>query len=265
MSNIDQLLEIMSTLRGENGCPWDREQTFATIAPYTIEEAYEVADAIDRGDLEDLKGELGDLLLQVVFHSQMASEAGEFSFEDVVEVICEKMRRRHPHVFGDIDIDTSEQMKEIWEAEKARERARKRPNDNSVLADVTNNLPGLTRSVKLQKRAANVGFDWNHLSDVFRKLHEEINELSEAVESNNQDHIEDELGDILFVCTNLARKLKIDPEVAIRRANQKFERRFTGIEKRLEEMGTPIESAGLELMDQLWNEVKQIQRAEPSG
>ena len=248
----------MARLRDpESGCPWDVEQTYETIAPYTIEEAYEVADAIQRGDLTDLKEELGDLLLQVVFHSRIAEEAGEFAFPDVVEAIVDKMVRRHPHVFGDDTMRDSAAQTRAWEAQKAEERAAK-GKDDSLLDDVPAALPALLRAVKLQKRAARVGFDWPETRQVMDKIHEEMAELSEAViELEDPAKIEEELGDLLFVYSNLARKLKVDPEHALRQANAKFERRFHYIERALADQDRTPDDATLDEMDALWNEAKK--------
>jgi len=233
---IEALLAIMAKLRSpEGGCPWDLEQNFATIAPYTIEEAYEVADAIEQGDMGELRDELGDLLFQVVFHAQMASEAGSFTFEDVVRAICEKMIRRHPHVFGDETACSAGGVKGRWEEIKAEEKAaRGKPARESILDDVPLALPALTRAVKLQARAARVGFDWPSTVEVLDKLNEEMLELSEELtKGGDRDRIEDEFGDLLFVYANLARHLKIDPEAALRRTNAKFRRRFGRIEEKL--------------------------------
>jgi nucleoside triphosphate diphosphatase len=260
---IQHLLEIMRRLRDPaNGCPWDVAQDFASIAPYTLEEAYEVVDAIASQRPEAIREELGDLLLQVVFHAQMASERAWFDFNDVAQGIVEKMLRRHPHVFGDEDIGTAEEQSQAWEKHKAAERAAKGlVDDNSVLAGVPLAMPALTRAVKLQKKAAKVGFDWPSLEPVFDKLHEEINEVHDALaRQTGQDALEDEIGDVLFVCANLARHLKIDPETAVRRANAKFERRFRGIETILRERGKSVETATLEEMDRIWDEMKARER-----
>lgn len=260
---IDALLAIMAKLRSpEGGCPWDLEQNFATIAPYTIEEAYEVADAIEQGDMGELRDELGDLLFQVVFHAQMASEAGSFTFEDVVRAICEKMIRRHPHVFGDETARSAGAVKGRWEEIKAEEKAaRGKPARESVLDDVPLALPALTRAVKLQARAARVGFDWPSTAEVLDKLNEEMLELSEELtKGGDRDRIEDEFGDLLFVYANLARHLKIDPEAALRRTNAKFRRRFGRIEEKLAAKGISPEQSTLEEMDALWNEAKREER-----
>ena len=251
---IDRLLAIMARLRDpQGGCPWDVEQTFATIAPYTVEEAYEVADAVERGDMDGLREELGDLLLQVVFHARMAEEAGLFAFDDVAAAISEKLVRRHPHVFGDEQHRTSEEQTVAWEAIKAAERsARAKPG---VLDDVPAGLPGLTRAVKLTKRAARVGFDWPDAPTVIDKLHEELAELQAEI-GGDPARIREELGDLLFVVANLARKLDVEPEDALRSANAKFARRFSYVEERLQAQGRTPEQSTLEEMDALWNEVR---------
>ncbi len=253
---MERLRVIMARLRDpETGCPWDIEQHFASIAPYTIEEAYEVADAIERQDWAELKGELGDLLLQSVYHTQMAEEAGHFTFDDVATAIADKMVARHPHVFGSESRDKSaEQQTRDWEAVKAAERARKARG--GTLDDVALALPALMRAEKLQKRAARVGFDWPEIGQVVDKIAEEARELAEAKATATQDEIEDEMGDLLFVMANLARHLKVDPEVALRRANAKFTRRFAFIEARLAERGKGPEDSTLEEMDALWNAAK---------
>ena len=259
-ASIDQLLAIMARLRDPaTGCPWDKEQTFATIAPYTIEEAYEVADAIERGDMGDLKDELGDLLLQVVFHARIAEEAGQFTFDDVAKAISDKMIRRHPHVFGDQAYDSAAAQTEGWEAIKAAERA-DQAHKAGVLGDVPVGLPGLLRAVKLTKRAARVGFDWPDASAVIEKLQEEVAELEAEIASGDRDRAREELGDLLFVCANLARKLGADPEDALRAANAKFVRRFGFIEDRLAEQGRGPADATLEEMEAVWVEAKQAEK-----
>jgi nucleoside triphosphate diphosphatase len=261
-SPIERLLEIMARLRHrEHGCPWDCEQTFATIAPYTIEEAYEVADAIERQNIESLKEELGDLLFQVVFHAQMAQEAGHFTFGDVTQALSDKMVSRHPHVFGDRVIETADQQTQNWESLKQAERARKLKDDASLLADIPLALPALMRAEKLCKRAARVGFDWPSLEEVFDKLDEETREVREALTEGDLEHIEEEIGDMLFVVANLARKAKVDPEVALRKANAKFEKRFRFIETALRENGTTPEASSLEEMERLWLRAKEALRA----
>jgi MazG family protein len=258
---IDRLLAIMAILRDPlRGCPWDREQTFATIAPYTIEEAYEVADAIEHGDMAALKDELGDLLFQVVFHARMAEESGGFDFEAVAETIAAKMERRHPHVFGDSDIPDAAAQSVAWEATKAAERSAK-PGPTSVLDGVARTLPPMTRAVKLQKRAARVGFDWDQLKDVIAKIDEELAEIACEIDAASPlDRIEDEMGDVLFACVNLARKLNIDPEAALRRSNGKFERRFRHIESELGAAGRSPEGASLAEMEALWVAAKLGER-----
>jgi len=241
----------MQQLRNpELGCPWDVEQTFSSIAPYTIEEAYEVVDAIERNDMKDLKSELGDLLFQVVFHSQMASESGFFDFNDVVKTITDKMISRHPHVFksGSQRV-TVEQQAQIWEKQKSLSK-------DSVLDGLANNMPELLKAVKLTKYAAVIGFDWPEINSIFDKLSEETDELKEAINRANSDDIEDELGDLLFVCANLARHLNIDPSMALRKANIKFEKRFRMVEKRAKKENPKKENFDLKVLDELWNQVK---------
>jgi len=255
-AGIERLLEIMRRLRDpDTGCPWDIEQDFATIAPYTIEEAYEVADAIERQAWDELKGELGDLLFQSVFHAQMAEEAGHFTFQDVVRTMSDKMVARHPHVFGDESRDKSaEQQTRDWEAIKAAERAGKK--QKGALDGVAANLPALLRAYKLQKRAARVGFDWPHVSHVLAKITEEAAELTEARNQMDADALEDEFGDLLFVMVNLGRHLGIEPEAALRRTNAKFTRRFEQVEARLAARGKTPSDSTLEEMDALWDAVK---------
>jgi ATP diphosphatase len=263
-TGIARLLEVMARLRDPaTGCPWDREQSYPTIVPYTIEEAYEVADAIERGDFAALKAELGDLLFQVVFYAQMAREDGRFDFEAVAEAAADKMERRHPHVFGDATIDTAAAQTIAWEAQKARERAANGAGAKpvSVLEDVPRALPALTRAEKLQKRAARVGFDWPHLAQVVDKIHEELNELQHEVDQKApKERLTDEVGDLLFACANLARKLGVDPETALRSTNAKFERRFHRIEDWLAEAGKTPDQSTLEEMDALWNRAKAEER-----
>ncbi|MEM9269788.1 MAG: nucleoside triphosphate pyrophosphohydrolase [Pseudomonadota bacterium] len=253
---MPRLLEIMARLRAPDGCAWDREQTYQSIAPYTIEEAYEVADAIEREDVGDLADELGDLLLQVVYHTQMASEDGAFRFEDVADAVSDKMVRRHPHVFGESRSDkTALQQTADWETIKATERAGKaKPG---VLSDVALGLPALVRAVKLQKRAARVGFDWPQTAQVLDKLQEEAQELVEARDTLSEDAMEDEFGDLLFVMANLARHLNVDPEAALRRTNAKFTRRFGAVEAALADQGRTPNEASLDEMDALWDAAKK--------
>jgi MazG family protein len=256
-----RLLAIMAALRDpKGGCPWDLEQDFKSIAPYTLEEAYEVTDAIERGDMADLREELGDLLLQVVFHSQMAQEAGHFSFTDVAAGISDKMIRRHPHVFGDGEERDAASQTRAWEAQKAQERASKGAIDASLLANIPLALPALVRAEKLTKRAARVGFDWPSADEVFHKLDEELGEVREAIASGDQDHIAEELGDLLFVISNLARKLSVDPEAALRSANSKFERRFRWIEQRLAAEGKTCSDVDLDVMEAHWVSAKLEER-----
>jgi MazG family protein len=263
LQGLQRLRAIMSQLRDpEDGCPWDIEQDFATIAPYTIEEAYEVADAIERADMGDLKDELGDLLLQVVYHAQMAQESGEFELDDVIDAICDKMIRRHPHVFGNHVIDSAAAQTEAWEAQKAREReaSAKSSAPVSVLDGVAKGYPALLRAEKLQKRAARVGFDWPTSAGALAKLKEEIGELeAEMSREERSAEIEDELADVLFSVVNLARKLDIDPESALRQGNAKFERRFRWIESRLGESGKDFETVDLEYMESLWQQAKALE------
>jgi ATP diphosphatase len=264
---ITRLLEIMAALRTPgSGCPWDLEQTFATIAPYTIEEAYEVADAIARGDLHDLRDELGDLLLQVVFHARMAQERGAFDFGDVVQALTEKLVRRHPHVFGDAQGLTPRAVEGLWERIKAQERADKaqrqsREEPTGVLAGVPVALPALTRALKLQDKAGNVGFDWNDPLAVLAKIREEADEIEAEIAAGQRSAAAAEVGDLLFAVVNLARHLDVDPEATLRAANAKFERRFAAIEQALAKRGKSPLAATLAEMDALWNEAKLAERA----
>ncbi len=256
---MDQLLEIMARLRDpESGCPWDLEQTFQSIAPHTIEEAYEVAEAIRRGDMSELKDELGDLLFQVVFYSQLAGEQGDFQFEDVVQAISDKMLRRHPHVFGDINVSTVAEQTLAWEQHKAEERGNSRGvGSASALEGVALALPALSRAEKLQKRAARVGFDWPALSGVMAKIDEEMTEIQGALENNEmQERLVEEVGDLLFSCVNLARHLGVDAEGALRQAGHKFERRFRAMESCLLEQGKGLAEAQSEELEELWERVK---------
>ncbi|HEU0154050.1 MAG TPA: nucleoside triphosphate pyrophosphohydrolase [Arenimonas sp.] len=273
MADIRELIAIMARLRDpERGCPWDVKQDFASVAPYTIEEAYEVADAIQRGDMPELRDELGDLLLQVVFHSRMAEEAGHFAFDDVVAAINDKLVRRHPHVFGDVaaQADAEAQLAN-WEQLKRAERAERGEQDMSVLAGITRGLPEWQRAVKLQKRAATVGFDWPGPAPVIAKLHEEIEEVRvefdavAAGEAEARDRLEDELGDVLFVVANLTRHAKVDFGAALRRANAKFERRFRRMEQLAADDGQSLDQLDLAAQDALWNRAKQEEREPPPG
>ncbi|MFZ4602170.1 MAG: nucleoside triphosphate pyrophosphohydrolase [Caulobacterales bacterium] len=257
---IDALVALMARLRDPaDGCPWDVAQSFETIAPYTIEEAYEVADAIARGSLPDLREELGDLLFQVIFHARMAEEQGAFGFADVAEAITTKMRARHPHVFGDAAARDAEAQTHAWEAQKAAERAAKRP-DAGVLDDVPVALPALMRAEKLAKRAARIGFDWPTPDEVLEKLTEELDEVAQARADGDQDGVAEEIGDLLFVVANLARKLKVDPEDALRRANDKFARRFRFIEAALRARGVQGEVRPLVELEALWRDAKAAER-----
>jgi nucleoside triphosphate diphosphatase len=262
---IERLLWVMARLRAlDGGCPWDLEQDFASIAPYTIEEAYEVADAIARGDLEHLKDELGDLLLQVVYHAQMAKEAGLFDFEQVAAAIADKMVRRHPYVFGAAEVQSARAQSHAWEAAKAAERADKAEaagGDHGILDDVPLALPALVRAAKLQRRAARVGFDWPEAAQVLDKLDEEIAEIRAELEQGARpERLRDEIGDLLFAAVNLARHLDVDGESALRQANAKFERRFRTIEQALRARGRRLEDASLDEMEALWQEAKARER-----
>jgi ATP diphosphatase len=270
--DIAHLIEIMARLRTPGGgCPWDLEQDFASIAPYTIEEAYEVADAITRGDLDDLRDELGDLLLQVVFHARMAEEENRFTFGDIVEAITAKMIRRHPHVFADGEASDPAAVKRRWDEIKATEKAERATRrvlsgvpdaSTGVLADVPVGLPALTQAVKLQRRAGAVGFDWNSPGAVLDKIREETDEFAREISAAcpQPDRLEDELGDLLFAVANLARHVSVDPEAALRRANQKFRRRFAYIERALGEQNRPLAGVSLDEMEALWCEAKRLER-----
>ncbi len=258
--SIDDLLDIMARLRNpDGGCPWDLAQTFDTIAPYTIEESYEVADAIERGDTQDLTEELGDLLLQVVYHTQMAVEQNIFSFSDVVQAISEKMIHRHPHVFGDGKAKSPEDVNAIWEQRKDGEDKRRKAE--SILNDVALNLPGLLRAQKLQSRVARVGFEWAQPGDVLDKLEEELGEMREALRDGKTDEIRDELGDLFFVLVNFGRMMGIDCEETMRQANRKFSRRFQAIESGMKREGLKWEETSLEKMETFWQEEKKREKA----
>jgi MazG family protein len=259
-TGIDALLAVMARLRDPNGgCPWDLEQDFKTIAPYTIEEAYEVADAIERDDMADLKDELGDLLLQVVYHAQMAQEAGHFTFGDVVEGVTAKMIHRHPHVFGDAQARSAGDVNALWEERKDKES--KRQQADSILDDVTRALPALIRAQKLQKRAARVGFEWSEPKFVLDKLEEETAEMRQALKDGRTAEIADELGDLFFVLTNFGRMLELDCEDVLRNANLKFERRFKYIEKELKVKNKDWKDTDLDEMEALWQEAKKLEKA----
>jgi ATP diphosphatase len=269
--DISRLIEIMAALRNpETGCPWDIVQTFETIKPYTIEEAYEVSDAIERNDMDDLCDELGDLLLQVVFHARMAEEAGEFSFDDVVQAITAKMIRRHPHVFARSDADTPDAVKKQWDdikqAEK-RERIERRVSRGisedfkaGYLGSVQRSFPALTEALKLQERAAKVGFDWSAPEPILDKIEEEIGELRVALKEGDQQKVSDELGDLIFAVANIGRHVNADPEQALRGTNTKFRRRFNYIETTLQAEGETLEAATLERMEEIWQAAKAIER-----
>ena len=270
LSPIERLRQVMASLRDpDGGCPWDIEQSFETIAPYTIEEAYEVADAITEGDMPHLEEELGDLLLQVIYHTQIGQEAGHFDFDSVAHAITEKMIRRHPHVFASENVADADAQTRNWEVQKAEERARKAAKSDaraSALDDVSSAFPALMRAVKLQKRVGRVGFDWPGTDQVFDKLEEEIAEVRAELKDHpaerDPDRIEDEIGDLLFVCVNLARKLDIDPESALRRCNRKFETRFRAVETMLhDETGRSPDQADLGELEDLWQRAKQFDKA----
>jgi len=255
MSEIDRLLDIMQTLRSENGCPWDREQTLESLRPYAVEEVYEVIDAIDRGNVEDHCEELGDLLLQVVFHAQLRKEEGAFSFEDVARGIADKLVRRHPHVFGDTRVSGSEEVLKHWREIKRGEKSHK-PKPDSLLDDVPVQLPALCKAQEYQKKAARAGFDWPDVRSVLDKVREETEELREAVEVGDQAHAREELGDLLFVLANVARHLGADAEQVLQDGNAKFARRFREVERRVSASGGSLNSHTLEELDHYWDEVK---------
>jgi ATP diphosphatase len=262
MDNISRLLSIMATLRGPQGCPWDRAQTFASIAPFTVEEAYEVADAIDRQDLASLRDELGDLLFQVVFHARLAEEQAAFAFPDVVNAIADKLERRHPHVFSATRTSASvAESRQTWEDQKASERAVSA--DPSALAGVARSLPALLRAAKLGARAARVGFDWSTPAEVRAKLAEELAELAEAEASGDAAAVADELGDVLFTIVNLARRLGVPPEAALQAANGKFERRFREVERRVMAAGRSLTDLSPGELDAEWNAVKRDREPRP--
>ncbi len=262
MSDITEMLAIMRSLRDpQTGCPWDIQQNFHSIAPYTIEEAYEVADAIERNDFRELAQELGDLLFQVVFHAQMAQEQGLFGFEDVVDAICDKLIRRHPHVFGDAAIASAEEQTKAWEDHKARERQLS-DKYRSAMDGIARTLPGLTRAAKLQKRAAKAGFDWDKIMPIFDKLAEEAGELKAELAKNAPcERIEDELGDMLFTVVNIARHAQIDPELAIRRANAKFETRFRKMEEAASLAGQTLSTLSMDSLENYWQQAKRDEKS----
>lgn len=257
---FERLVEIMAKLRSPSGCPWDREQTFDSIKPYTLEEVYEVLDAIDARDWGAVADELGDLMLQCVFYAQMGSEEGLFDIGDSLDAINEKLIRRHPHVFGDGDADTPEKVKRRWDEIKSEENSQKDRAPKLLLDGVSRSQPALAEAAQISSKVAAVGFDWENTDHVMEKLHEELDELAEARgERDSQDHVEDELGDILFVIVNIARHLHVDPEQALRRANRKFRGRFGHIERRVSESGRTLSGASLEEMESLWQEAKRKQ------
>ena len=264
---LDRLVTVMVRLRDRtNGCPWDVEQNFKTIAPCTLEEAYEVVEAIENGDPTAMQDELGDLLFQVAFHAQMAREAGLFDLDSIATHVTDKMIERHPHVFGDRDVKTAAGVAQNWETDKeAKRSAQSKDKTPSVLEGICTTLPAATRAVKLQKRAARVGFDWADAKDVLAKIREEITELEHEININaDKSFLEDDLGDVFFAITNLARKLDIDPETALRRTNRKFEHRFQGIEATLTAQGRSIMDASLDEMERIWNEIKAAEKSAPT-
>ncbi len=258
MKELEKLLLIMKSLRDpENGCPWDREQTIDSIKGYTIEEAYELVDAIETNDIDGIRDELGDLLFHVIFYSEMADEDKHFNFEDVVKQLNQKLERRHPHVFSDIQLENSGQVKELWEQIKQQERNSTASNKNKLLDDVGKHMPAIQTAARLQKRAASVGFDWKESKDIIKKLEEELKELRQAMDNPaNIEHISEELGDLLFCCINLARHYQIDSELALRSTNNKFIRRFNYIEETLGKQNKSLDEATLEEMDVLWDDAK---------
>ncbi|MCD6167488.1 nucleoside triphosphate pyrophosphohydrolase [bacterium] len=248
---FEKLVAIMRKLRGENGCPWDKEQTHASLRPYLVEETYEVLEAIDTGDMEDLKQELGDLLLQIIFHAQIAEENHHFNINDVIESIIDKLIRRHPHVFGDAVIKTAAEQTKNWE------RLKKTEGRASILEGVPKNLSALLRAWRLQSKAAQVGFDWDNISDVWKKVEEEMDELKEAIQKNQPDAVENEFGDLLFSLVNLSRFLSVNPEDALRHTIRKFTQRFQEVEKQLQLQGKSPQTVSLEEMDKIWNQTKK--------
>jgi ATP diphosphatase len=261
-ASMNKLRWIMTKLRDpETGCPWDIKQDFSSIVPHTIEEAYEVADAVieavEQQDFSELEKELGDLLFQVIFYSQLGHEQKQFDFDSVVSAICEKLIRRHPHVFGDKNLNSDAEIKANWENEKAKERQQKSANDKiSILADIPKNLPALSQAAKIQKRCSHVGFDWHNIEDVFAKVVEEVEEVKVEIEQNNPEALAEELGDLMFAVVNLCRHAKKDPEQLLRQANQKFTKRFHGVEKQVETSGVAFEQHSLETLEAYWQQVK---------
>ncbi|MDE1900324.1 MAG: nucleoside triphosphate pyrophosphohydrolase [Alphaproteobacteria bacterium] len=267
LRGIDHLIAVMARLRSpQGGCPWDLEQTFASIAPYTLEETYELVEAIEHNDIVHIKEELGDVLFQVAFHARMGQEAGLFDLDSIAQDVADKMIERHPHVFGARDVDNAGDVAANWEADKEAKRQAAAARENrvaSALDGVSTALPAATRAVKLQSRAAKAGFDWNNPRDVIAKIHEEIGELEHefAIAAPDADAVEDEMGDVLFAVVNLARKLNVDPETALRRTNRKFERRFRGIETRLAAQGRTLSDASLDDMERIWNDIKAEEKS----
>ena len=253
-----RLLSIMQALRDpQSGCPWDKKQTFESIVPHTLEEAYEVADAIEQGNMAELEGELGDLLFQVVFYAQLGQEESHFDFESIAKAMSEKLIRRHPHVFSDVTLDSDEAIKQNWEKLKQQERQLKDSRNTSLLDDLPKHFPALSLAQKMQKRVARHGFDWSDLNGVIDKLEEEITELKEAIQSCDQEHIEEELGDVLFSCVNLSRHLNVDPETALRKSCRKFEKRFRALEVFIQGEGLTVDSATLEQLETAWQSAKR--------
>jgi len=260
--SIEKLRWIMSELRNpETGCPWDLKQTFTTITPHTIEEAYEVVDAIEQGDFTELEKELGDLLFQVVFYSQLGAEEKRFDFDSVLSAICEKLIRRHPHVFASSDFQSDVEVKANWENEKAKERQQKNNNTNlSILADIPRNLPALSQAAKIQKRCAHVGFDWHNIDDVFAKVEEEVLEVKAELHRDDTA-LAEELGDLMFAVVNLCRHAKQDPEVLLRQANSKFTKRFVGVEAQANKADKTLEQHTLDELEQYWQQVKASEKS----
>ncbi|NOQ63917.1 MAG: nucleoside triphosphate pyrophosphohydrolase [Methyloprofundus sp.] len=257
MKNTQHLLHIMQQLRDpEKGCSWDKKQDFSSLIPYTLEEAYEVVDAIERNDMQDLKAELGDLLFQVVFHAQLAEEQGLFDFEQIAAAVADKLERRHPHVFAGVVYANEAEQKQAWEAFKASERAAKEQENHTILSGVAQNLPALVQCKKIQDRAANHGFDWPDVGPVYDKVLEELDEVKEAWESGDQAHIEEEIGDLLLVAVNLARHMQVNPEQALKKSTQKFTRRFEYIEEKVKQSAREVKQCELAELDDLWNEAK---------
>jgi ATP diphosphatase len=253
-----RLLDIMQALRDpETGCPWDKKQTFESIVPHTLEEAYEVADAIEQGDMTELEGELGDLLFQVVFYAQLGQEENHFDFESIAKAMSDKLVRRHPHVFSDMTLDSDDAIKQNWEKLKQQERQSKDSRNTSLLDDLPKHFPALSLAQKMQKRVGRHGFDWPELGGVIEKLEEELGELKEAIQSQDKKHIEEELGDLLFSCVNLSRHLKVDPESALRKSCRKFEKRFRALEQTIQQDGLTVDSASLEQLEAAWQNAKR--------